>query len=208
MADADQNELQDNEGLESDLRKIALTEDLDNPVSIIERIYQIWWHWADFHLYVITPYIAPVSPPTFILPESVNNSDELEFVYPILDAGSSLSTSKAKEMFSAGMSMFKLYNTIEKMISILIDRLKAEGVTPETEVQVAFGGHQLAQRKAFESIISLSYNVVVTNFDPGSWGENYLRNVKVLADKGYGYPPEAPRDRYKLSYNPSGGPKK
>lgn len=208
MAENDQKILQDDDGLGGDLRRAALLEDLDNPVSIIERIYQIWWHWADFHIYVITPYIAPISPPVILPPESVNNTDELEFVYPILDSGSSLSTSKAEDMFSAGKSMCKLYYTIEKMIAVLIERLKAEGVTPETEVQVAFGGHQLAQRKAFETIISLSYNLVVTNFDPGSWGENYLRNVKVIADKGYGYPPEAPRDKYKISHSPTNSLKK
>ena len=103
---------------------------------------------------------------------------------------------------SAGMSMCKLFFTIEKMINILISRLKSGGVSQETEVQVAFGGHEIAQRKAFESIINLSYNVVVTNFEPGEWGERYLENVKRMASK-YGYPPEAPRETYKQSYNSS-----
>jgi hypothetical protein len=99
-------------------------------------------------------------------------------------------------MFSVGMSNCKLFFTIEKIIFLLIERLKAAGINQETEVQVAFSGHQLPQRKAFESIINLSYNVVVTNFDPGSWGERYLKSVKDIAGKGYGYPAEAPRTPY------------
>ena len=96
--------------------------------------------------------------------------------------------------------MCKLYYTIEKMIFLLVERLKTGGVAAETEVQVAFGGHELAQRKGFESIINLSYNVVVTNFDPGVWGDHYLKMAKRLADKGYGYPSEAPRDTYRQSH--------
>ena len=103
-------------------------------------------------------------------------------------------------MYSAGMSMCKLFYTIEKMIYLLIERLKTSGVDAETEVQVAFGGHEIAQRKAFESIINLTYNVVATNFDPGVWGERYLQTVKRLADKGYGYPSEAPRDNFRKSH--------
>ena len=175
-------------------RQLLQTED---PISLIEKIYQLWWRWADFELYVISPTIAVISPPLIILPESIPDSDELEYVYPILDDGYRLRTSKAEEMFSAGMSMCKLYFTVEKMIFLLVERLKTGGVSPETEVQIAFGGHQLAQRKAFESIINLNFNVVVTNFDPGPWGERYLQIVKRLADKGYGYPPEAPRDSYR-----------
>ncbi len=181
-----------------DAKKLAFTEDLDNPLTLVERVWLIWAHWADFHLYVISPHLDIIAPPIVILPEPIPDSTELEPVYPILDSGFKLSTSKAQDMFSAGMSMCKLYYTIEKMISILIERLKSGGVDTETEVQVSFGGHQLAQRKAFESIINLNFNVVVTNFDPGIWGERYLQTVKRIADKGYGYPSESPRETYKL----------
>ena len=178
-------------------RALLLTDD---PVTRIERVYQLWWHWADFQLFIINPTIDVISPPIIILPEQLPDSDELEFVYPIHDHGYKLSTSKAEDMYSAGMSMCRLYFTIEKMIYLLVERLKTGGTGTDTEVQVAFGGHELAQRKGFESIINLSYNVVVTNFDPGSWGERYLQIVKRLADKGYGYPPEAPRDTYRHSH--------
>ena len=183
-----------------ELRKLAIEEDLNNPVTIVERVYLIWWHWADFHLYISSPHIETISPPILIEPEMIPGTNEHEFVYTIHDSGYKLSVSKSEDMFSAGMSMCKLFYTIEKMIDILIARLKSGGVSMETEVQIAFGGHELAQRKAFESVINLSYNVVVTNFDPGEWGERYLDNVKRMSDK-YGYPPEAPRDNYKHSHS-------
>lgn len=192
------NEESGDQGLELDLSSSLMDVDFD-PVLLVEHVYQIWWHWADFHLYVLTPHIERVSPPIILEPESLPDSNELEFVYPIHDAGYRLSTSKSKDFLSAGMSMCRLFFTIEKMINILISRLESEGTTAQTEVQVAFGGHEIAQRKAFESIINLSYNVVVTNFDPGAWGERYLATVKRMA-KEYGYPPEAPRDPYKRAY--------
>lgn len=193
MADNDEYET-DFVRLAEEARERIMGEDSYDPIDIVEKIYQIWWHWADFQLYIINPTIDPILPPDILLPESLGDDGDVEFVYPIHDYGFKLITSKAPEMYSAGMSMGKLYNTIEKMVYLLIERLKAGGIDMETEVQIAFGGHELAQRKAFESIINLNYNVVVTNFDPGVWGERYLRNVKNMAEKGYGYPPGAPRD--------------
>jgi len=185
-----------------DFRKLQIEEDLNDPITLVERVYQIWWHWADFHLYITTPHIDRISPPIIIEPEIIPGTHEFEFVYPIHDSGYKLSTSKAQDMMSAGMSMCKLFFTIEKMIAILVSRLQSGGIDTGQEVQVAFGGHELAQRKAFESIINLSYNVVVTNFEPGQWGERYLENVKRMAER-YGYPPEAPRDTYKHAHHSS-----
>lgn len=179
-----------------EIRQKIVVDNYDDPLTLIERIYQLWWHWADFELFIINPIIEPIVPPLMISPEPVKNTDDYEFVYPILDAGNRLSTSKAQDMFSAGMSMCKLYFTIEKIIFLLLERLKSGGVSSEIEVQVAFGGNEKAQRKAFESIINLNYNVVVTNFDPGAWGDRYLKVIKTIADKGYGYPPESPRQPY------------
>lgn len=195
MAD---NELdsQVSEIMSNEYRETILSEDY-NPIALIERIYQLWWRWADFHLHIITPYIAPFPQPVVIPPEPISGTGEMEFVYPILDHGDRFSTSKGSEMFAAGMSMAKLHMTIEKIIVLLMERLKASGTSPDTEVRVAFAGHELAQRKAFEVIINLPDNVVVTNFDPGIWGERYLETVKRIADKGYGYPSEAPRDTYR-----------
>jgi hypothetical protein len=182
-----------------ELRKQDMEADLNDPVTLIEWVYQIWMRWADFHLFIISPSIPKISPPVVIKPEMIPGTNELEHVYNIQDSGSKLSASKGEDLLNAGMSMCKLYMTIEKMIYILVERLKSSGINTETEVQVAFGGHLLAQRKAFESIINLAYNVVVTNFDPGAWGERYLQIVKQNAEK-FGYPPEAPRSVFKQSH--------
>lgn len=186
-------------------RTQIMLESTEDPVQLVERVYQLWWHWADFELYIIYPVIDPISPPLIIKPEPIPNSNEYEFVYDIHDYGHKLTTSKAEDMYTAGMSMCKLFYTIEKMIFLLVERLKSGGIDSETEVQVAFGGHEIAQRKSFESIINLSYNVVVTNFDPGVWGERYLQNVKRIAEKGYGYPAQAPRDSYRQVHGSSIG---
>ncbi len=170
----------------------------DDILTVIAKIYQIWWHWAEFTIFIVSPSIDRITPPLIIQPAIIPNSTEHEHVYPIHDHGYKFTTSKAPEMFTAGMSMCKLYNTIEKIIVLLIERLRDLGVDQTTEVQIAFGGHELAQRKAFESVINLTYNVLVTNYEPGNWGDKYLEIVKKLADLGYGYPPGAPRDSYRM----------
>lgn len=182
-------------------RQLAMQDDSEDPIRRVERVYQIWWHWANLELYIVSPTIAAISPPVVIPPAIIAGASELEHVYPIHDHGYKLSVSKAEDMYSSGMSMCRLHYTIEKMVALLVERLQTGGVTTDSEVQVAFGGHELAQRKAFESIINLSYNVVVTNFDPGVWGERYLQIVKRIAPT-YGYPPEAPRDNYRQSHTP------
>jgi hypothetical protein len=194
------NENEENIRTSFEARKLEMEADLNDPMTIVERVYQIWWNWADFHLFIVSPFIETITPPVTVKPELIPGTNEFEFVYAIQDSGSKLSTSKGEEMVSAGMSMCKLYMTIEKMIYMLVERLKSGGINAEAEVQVSFGGHLLAQRKAFESIINLSYNVVVTNFDPGAWGERYLQIVKQNAEK-YGYPPESPRQTYRQSFN-------
>lgn len=168
-----------------------------DPKALENAIYQIWWRWSDFEIIVSSPKITEFTSPIRIEPETVAGQDEPEFVYPILDFGNKLSTSKQTELLSAGLSMCKMYYTIEKIIDILIQRLQKEGIAPETEVQVMLNGHEITKRKAFESIINLDHNVVVANFDPGAWGEKYLRVVKRLGEQGYGYPTKAPRDIYK-----------
>lgn len=193
--------------LAENTRRQALHMEMTDPVLLVERVYKLWWNWADFTLFVVNPTIPIVSPPIVIGPEPIPDSSDMEFVYPIHDHGYKLTTSKSIDMFTAGSSMCKLYFTIEKMVQLLVERIQSSGVDDEMEVQVAFGGHELAQRKAFESIINLPYNVVVNNFEPGVWGERYLATIKRLADKGYGYPPESPRDVYRVSHS-NNGPKK
>lgn len=183
-----------------------LDEEFNNPVVLAERVYQLWWNWADFHLYVLSPHIETILPGLVHEAEQLANNEK-EFVYSIHDTGDSLSTSKSAQFISAGKSMCKLFYTIEKMVFLLVERLKSGGIDPAEEVQVALSGHLLAQRKAFESIINLNYNVVVTNFDPdevNNWGNSYLKNVKCISDKGYGYPTEAPRTPYRNQYDSPG----
>ena len=187
----------DVENITDEQREILQNVGDSSLVEHIENIYQLWWRWADFHLFIITPNIDVLNPPVIIQPELIPGTHEFEHVYPIHDHGYKLSTSKGEDMFVTGLSMCKLYYTIEKMIFILVERLKSRGVSTESEVEVAFDGHELAQRKCFDSIINLSYNVVVTNFDPGTWGERYLAATKRIADLGYGFPPESPRDIYR-----------
>ncbi|MDP3704909.1 MAG: virulence factor [Legionellaceae bacterium] len=203
--DDDEDDDDDDADYSPDLFKTESDQELLNQIA---GVYQIWWNWAHFELSIISPHVDPISPCVLIMPEPISTTGELEFVYPICDYGNALSTSKGTEMYSVGMSMCRLFYTIEKMIFILVERLKEGGISTETEIQISFDGHQLAQRKAFESVINLSYNVVVTNFDPGAWGERYLEIVKRLADKGYGYPSEAPRDVYKNSNRAALGAKR
>jgi hypothetical protein len=178
--------------------------EMDNdPLVLVDQVYQLWWHWANFELTITTPTIAPIVPPLIILPQPLPEGDELEFVYPIHDAGYKLSTSRGEELYWAGKSMCKLYYTIEKMFFLLIERLKSGGISTETEVEIAFGGHPLAQRRAFEIVINTPFNVIVTNYSPGAWGDRYLEMAKCLSDKGYGYPSEAPRFPYRQSHGSS-----
>lgn len=178
-------------------RQDILHAEEDDPLLLVRRVYTLWWYWADFSLFVVTPTLSAITPPVIIDPELIEGTQEYEFVYPIHDYGYKLTTSKAQDMYTSGMSMCKLFNTIEKMIFLFIERIKSEGSDMETEIEVAFGGHELAQRKAFESIINLSYNVVVTNFEPGTWGERYLQIIKRLSERGYGYPTQTPRTSFR-----------
>ena len=65
------------EGLEA--RKLEMLADLNDPVALVERVYQLWWNWADFHIYVVSPHIESISPPIIIEPEQISD-DEVEFV--------------------------------------------------------------------------------------------------------------------------------
>lgn len=170
---------------------------LTDPIGRVEILYQLWRSYADFHIYLVKPALAPISPPLVIPPEPLSEGEGLEKVYTIYDFGFKLSTSKAEDMYSSGMSMYRMYNTIEKMIAILVDRVMSQdGITSETEVQISFVGHELCQRKGFEVTINLPHNFVVTNFDPGEWGNWYLKMVKSMGER-FGYPSQSPRDTYK-----------
>jgi hypothetical protein len=163
--------------------------------DLLDYLYYIWMIWGDFQLYIIEPLVEPIFPPVVIPPKKLEDGT-IEYVFNIHDEGFRLSTSRGQEGIALGNSMLKFYNTIEKMVAVLVERLKTGGIDDETEVRVAFYGHELGQRKAFESILNLQENVVVTNFDAGDWGERFMNTVLTLVERGYGAPHTSPRKKY------------
>lgn len=130
----------------------------------------------------------------------IEDPNTLEFVYPILDYGNCLVSSKGMETLFSGQSMLKMYYTIDKMISILHEKITdKESEIGQTfpEVSIELWGFDLCLRKAFEVIINLPENWIITNYEPGDWGNRYLDILQKLAEKGYAYPPPAPRDYYR-----------
>ncbi|MBA4695935.1 MAG: virulence factor [Legionella sp.] len=169
-------------------------------LSLSEQVYQISWNLcADIRVAIISPEIPPFAVPVIIPPALVTDSGEEEFVYPIVDYGNEFATTKGFDMPATSMSNCKLFYTIEKMMRLVIERLEEQGVDGETEVQITVDGHEIACRKAFEVVINCTKNnLVIINYDPGAWGDNYLQMVKKLAAEGYGYPPEAPRETQRV----------
>ena len=40
---------------------------LEDPITRVDLVYQMWRSYADFHIYLIAPLLAPVSPPVQIV---------------------------------------------------------------------------------------------------------------------------------------------
>ena len=134
--------------------------------------------------------------PNIIQPALIEGSDNaLEFVYPIFDFGDRLMASKQSDLEFSSQSMIKMYYTIEKMVAIWYEKLKS--VEGGGEVLLYLDGHLLCMRKAFEVIINIPDNWIIMNFDPESWGQQYLSTLNRLRDKNFNFPPSAPRDVYK-----------
>lgn len=181
--------------------------------TLMDSLYYLWILWADFTVFIDAPRIPKSHTPTYIYPDVDPKTKEVEEVYRIVDWGDRFTTSRGEDIGATSRSMAKTFNTIEKVIGLMLARIKEhmdfgitasddeEGGTTTTsggpEARIAFAGHELCQRKAFESVINLKENVVVTNFDPGDWGQRHLDNIKRLADKGYGLPSQAPRTTWK-----------
>lgn len=146
----------------------------------LKNIYYLWALWADFHLHITRPVIEARGAVRIIQP-TVDSSGAVENVYPIFDYGNVLSASRGEDLVKGLRCMGKLYNTIEKMIRLLLGRVSAyleidedEGGSSAEErkgVAVAFRGHELAQRKAYVAITSLNKNIEVVNFQPGAWAK-------------------------------------
>lgn len=160
---------------------------------MIEYLDYMWRIWADFQLTIIEPLIDVIMPPAMIEPATNPDTGQKENVFKIVDEGFRLTMSRGGEAYTLGQSMYKYFNTVEKIIALLVQRLNTGGVHKETEVRVAFYGYELGQRKAFESILNLQENVVVVNYDADEWGERFMKMVLELAERGYGMPPESPR---------------
>lgn len=151
-----------------------------------EDVEYLWGLWADFSVYLVYPRIRKQFPPKRMFPEKD------EFSQPVLDYGNELKTSRGEELFKGNRTFGKLMNTVEKMIDTIVDRAVTEfnedeggGSATTPEIQVAFNGFESLQRRAFRLCIESEQNVLVTNFDPGEWGERQLRCFNELVNKGY-----------------------
>ncbi len=161
--------------------------DMTDDVALMNAIYYIWAHWIDFHIYILTPLIQPALPPKMILPGIDQKTKQPEFVYPIFDYGNRLSASVGAELPKGTRATGKMLKTVKKMIQLLLLKVKeVTGEDPgETEIQLAFDGHELSQRMAFKDCIMRPEHLVITNFEPAEWGERQLRTMEELARKGY-----------------------
>ena len=171
----------------------------DDPSKLQSSVVDLWLNHrcAYIEIKIISPVLEDI--PEMIIPAKVDaESEEEEFVYPIHDTGHTLLASKGSEMFEAGMSMCKLYYTIEKMIALLMERLNNAGIPAEQEVELCFAGSVSAQRKAFESIINLNQNISVQNFEPGPFGDRLVQILQRFAARGIPLPLPAPRDVFKV----------
>ncbi|MDP3560375.1 MAG: hypothetical protein Q8R79_08535, partial [Legionellaceae bacterium] len=168
-------------------------------LSIIQR------SWDSVLLFVVSPTLPPNKPPVIHQPETLEEGTE--FVYPIVDFGFAYGTSKAGAFAAEAGGQNKLHWTIEKIITLLDEKLSALGLPADAEIRVSLAGTESALRKIFESIINLRGNIVITNYDPGAWGDNYLRVVEKMVQENLGYPPEAPRQPYRqhLGHKSGGG---
>lgn len=174
------------------LSSAKLNEMAGLPSNLEQALFYLWMTWADFHLSITWPLFDRINPPILHLPKEFEDG-RVENVFTIVDSGSTLSTSRGSEVFDSSSGLSKYYETIDKMINILLDKLKQGGVGVEDEVRVAFRGFDLGCRKAFESILNLEENVLVVNYDPGAWGDLYMKNILEMVERGYGMPKSSQR---------------
>lgn len=198
MADEEDNL----ENLETEYEELSLevgdvfegVQDLEPliDVTLMQNVYYLWLLWIDFHLYINSPYVPPQYPPKVIKPGMESEEGETEHVYPIFDYGDHFSTSVGDSLAKGSRATGRMLNTILKMMRLLIKRVKevddqsgTETGGDEMAIRVAFDGHEIAQRMAFKQCVMHEMNILVTNFDPGEWGERQLRTMEHLADRGY-----------------------
>lgn len=168
-------------------RELEPTVDMD----LMQNVYYLWLLWIDFHLFINSPYIPPQYPPKVIKPGDFSENSN-EHVYTIYDYGDHFSTSVGDSLAKGSRSTGKMLNTILKMMRLLVKRVKevdpeagTDAAGDEMAIRVAFDGHEIAQRMAFKQCVMHDMNILVTNFDPGEWGERQLRTMEHLAEKGF-----------------------
>jgi hypothetical protein len=151
-----------------------------------EDVDYLWGLWADFSVYLVSPQIHAQFPPKWHEPA------QGAFEHPFLDYGNELKVSRGEDLALGLRTYGRLMNTIDTMMDLIIQRAhqamgttEGEGGLGEHEIQVAFNGFEILQRKAFRVCIESESNVLVTNFDPGEWGERQLRCFNELVEKGY-----------------------
>lgn len=163
--------------------------------SNLEAIYYLQTLWADFHICVIQPTLETSIEVKIILPSYDSISGLKEYVYSIMDQGYVLSVSRAQDMFRGVRSTAKFFDTITKMVKLLYHRIinasdgesgdSSGGIANQATTLIAFQGHELGKRKAYELLMSLDLNVKVTNYHPGKWGELHLLALEGMQEKGH-----------------------
>ena len=171
-----------------------------NEESTLKAVSYLQQTVAYIEIRIEDPRLSLKTQPEVIKPALlVDDPKNEEFVYPIFDYNDRLISSKSLSHEAEGMGMYKMFQTIEKMIYIMHRRLtllNSDGGSNNDEVKVFLDGHILCKRKMFEVVINLADNWVVMNFDPGQWGNHYLDGLQKLYKKGYPYPLSAPRTSF------------
>ncbi len=162
-------------------------------VSLSSFVDYLWMIYANFQVMIVAPFIETISPPVIIKPEYDQKTQQYENVYMIFDHGYAFSTSRGEESMLGTTAMGKLFNTIQKIIQLVvkrvIDSVGGEGAfNPQEEIKIALFGHELGKRKAFALAMDLEANVNIINFDPRIWGERFINNLKNMIATGHGYP--------------------
>ncbi len=181
-----------NEEIERREAEIALWS-RDENTGLPAYVDYLWMIYANFQAMIVSPFLDAIEPPVPINPAYNKDTQEYESVYVILDYGYMFSTSRGEESALGITAMSKMYNTIQKIIRLILKRLTehagGEGAfNPQEEIKVALFGHELCKRKAFALSMDLEANVNIVNFDPRIWGERFINNLKNMIAMGRGYP--------------------
>lgn len=164
--------------------------------ELSQYLTYLWMLYANSHIMLVAPYVESKVPAVFIPPAYDETLKAVENVYTILDHGYAFSTSRGEDATAGSTAMGKLYNTIQKMVRLIFERVKEQGGdagttgnSADTEIKIALFGHELGRRKAFALIMDQeNVNVNIVNFDPVAWGEQFINNLKFMIESGHGAP--------------------